>query len=192
MRKIAILLAASTALVFGAAPAWQAYAQMERGPAALASAPKNFTPIVKAACGPYWGAHCGPGITGSAAGIAAGARPAEHEARRMSLPRLALTRRGGMALLAPRRRRGKIGGRAVAALAERGGRDQRSRLQARLVGDPPEALLAPEHRQHIEDARGSGAAGQRRPERLGDRAKLRALGLGVGAHDSLERRNRPL
>jgi hypothetical protein len=60
MRKIAILLAASTALVFGAAPAWQAYAQMERGPAALASAPKNFTPIVKAACGPYWGAHCGP------------------------------------------------------------------------------------------------------------------------------------
>jgi hypothetical protein len=56
MRKIAILLAASTALVFGAAPAWQAYAQMERGPAALASAPKNFTPIVKAACGPYWGA----------------------------------------------------------------------------------------------------------------------------------------
>jgi hypothetical protein len=60
MRKIAILLAASTALVFGGAPAWQAYAQMERGPAALASAPKNFTPIVKAACGPHWGAHCGP------------------------------------------------------------------------------------------------------------------------------------
>ena len=60
MRKIAILLAASTALVFGAAPAWQAYAQMERGPAALAATPKNFTPIEKAACGPYWGAHCGP------------------------------------------------------------------------------------------------------------------------------------
>ena len=60
MRKIAILLAASTALVFGAAPAWQAYAQMERGSAALAAAPKNFTPIQKAACGPYWGAHCGP------------------------------------------------------------------------------------------------------------------------------------
>jgi hypothetical protein len=60
MRKIAIMLAASTALVFGAAPTWQAFAQIERGPAALAAAPKNFTPIEKAACGPHWGAHCGP------------------------------------------------------------------------------------------------------------------------------------
>ena len=60
MRKIAIMFAASAALVFGAAPTWQAYAQMERGAAALAAAHKNFTPIEKAACGPHWGAHCGP------------------------------------------------------------------------------------------------------------------------------------
>jgi hypothetical protein len=60
MRRIAIMLAASTALMFGAAPAWQAQAQIERGPAALSDTARNFTPIEKAACGPHWGRWCGP------------------------------------------------------------------------------------------------------------------------------------
>ncbi len=60
MRKIAIMLAASTILAFGAATPWEASAQIERGPAGLADTPKNFTPIEKAACGPHWGRWCGP------------------------------------------------------------------------------------------------------------------------------------
>ncbi len=60
MRRIAIMLAASTALMFSAAPTWQAQAQTERGPAALADTPQNFTPIEKAACGHHWGRYCGP------------------------------------------------------------------------------------------------------------------------------------
>ena len=60
MRRIAITLAASAGLMFGSALTWQAQAQMERGPAALAGAAQNFTPIEKAACGPHWGRWCGP------------------------------------------------------------------------------------------------------------------------------------
>ena len=60
MRRIAITLAASAALMVGGALTWQAQAQMERGPAALAGAAQNFTPIEKAACGPHWGRFCGP------------------------------------------------------------------------------------------------------------------------------------
>ena len=60
MRRIAIMLAASAALMVGGAPAWQAQAQMERGPAALCDVAKNFTPIEKAACGPRRGEWCGP------------------------------------------------------------------------------------------------------------------------------------
>src|SRR5580693_3610576 len=55
MRRMGIILAASAALVGGAAQA-----QIERGPAALAGTAKNFTPIEKAACGPNWGRWCGP------------------------------------------------------------------------------------------------------------------------------------
>ena len=60
MRRMTITVAATAALMFGGALTWQAYAQMERGPAALADTAKNFTPIEKAACGPHRGEFCGP------------------------------------------------------------------------------------------------------------------------------------
>ncbi|MBV9288507.1 MAG: hypothetical protein JO288_11915 [Hyphomicrobiales bacterium] len=60
MRRTAIVLAASTALMFGGALIWRAQAQMERGSAVLSETAKNFTPIEKAACGPHWGRYCPP------------------------------------------------------------------------------------------------------------------------------------
>ena len=59
MRRMAIMLAATATLMFSAVP-WQAQAQIERGPAALADTAQNFTPIEKAACGPHWGRFCRP------------------------------------------------------------------------------------------------------------------------------------
>ena len=61
-----------------------------------------------------------------------------------------------------------------------------------LIRDPPEALLAPEHREHVEDARRGRAAGQRRAQRLGDDAELCAFLFRIGAHDSLRACRRPL
>src|SRR5579871_3000991 len=49
MHRIATAIAAS-ALLLGVLSPWQAQAQMERGPAALAGAAQNYTPIEKAAC----------------------------------------------------------------------------------------------------------------------------------------------
>ena len=60
MRRLAITLAASAALMAAAVTPWQAQAQIERGPAALAGQAQNFTPVEKAACGPHWGRWCGP------------------------------------------------------------------------------------------------------------------------------------
>jgi len=62
MRRIAIMFAASAALMSAAMAPWQAEAQIERGPAALAGEAQNFTPvpIEKAECGPHWGRWCGP------------------------------------------------------------------------------------------------------------------------------------
>jgi hypothetical protein len=37
-----------------------ANAQTTRGAAGIQAASHNFTPIVKAACGPFWGRYCGP------------------------------------------------------------------------------------------------------------------------------------
>lgn len=56
MRKLAI---AVTILLAGSL-AWEANAQITRGSPAVAGAARNFTPIEKAACGPYWGRWCGP------------------------------------------------------------------------------------------------------------------------------------
>jgi len=61
MRRTAIVLAASTALMFGGSLIGQAQAQMERGSAALSETAKDYTPIAKAACGGHWGRHCPPG-----------------------------------------------------------------------------------------------------------------------------------
>ena len=95
MRKMAIMLAASAALLFGAGPPWQAQAQIERGPAALADTPQNFTRLKGSHAAPIGAGGAARGITGSAVGITAGARPADDRVRGIGPPRLAMTRRGG-------------------------------------------------------------------------------------------------
>ena len=55
MRRKVIVLAAMAALMPAYGRPWHAQAQIERGPAALAGAAQNYTPIEKAACGPRLG-----------------------------------------------------------------------------------------------------------------------------------------
>ena len=61
-----------------------------------------------------------------------------------------------------------------------------------LVGDASEALLAAEHRQHVENAGRGRTASQRRAQRLGDRSELRPFGVGVGAHRRFGFRRAPV
>ena len=44
-------------------------------------------------------------------------------------------------------------------------------LSGGLIGEPGQALLPSQHRQHVEDAGRRGAAGQRHAERLRDVAE---------------------
>jgi hypothetical protein len=60
MGKMAIAVTATAAILFVGSLAWKADAQTTRGAAAISATAKNFTPIEKAACGPYWGRWCGP------------------------------------------------------------------------------------------------------------------------------------
>jgi len=60
MRKLMFTVTAMSAILFTGSLAWQAAAQTTRGAASIGIAAQNFTPIEKAACGPYWGRHCGP------------------------------------------------------------------------------------------------------------------------------------
>ena len=60
MRKLAMTLTASAVVLLSGAPMWKAEAQLLRGADKLCEAVKNYSPIEKAACGPYWGNHCGP------------------------------------------------------------------------------------------------------------------------------------
>jgi len=60
MRRLMITLAAMAAILLAGSFAFRAEAQTSRGAADIPAAAKNFTPIEKAACGPYRGAHCGP------------------------------------------------------------------------------------------------------------------------------------
>jgi hypothetical protein len=60
MRRMAIALAATAAILSAGSLAWKADAQTTRGAAAISATARNFTPIEKAACGPYWGRWCGP------------------------------------------------------------------------------------------------------------------------------------
>jgi len=60
MRKMAIAIAATTAMLFIGSLAWQAAAQTTRGASEISGAMQNFTPIEKAACGPNWGPYCPP------------------------------------------------------------------------------------------------------------------------------------
>ena len=60
MRKIAIAFTAGAATLLFGALALPAYAQPTQGAAAISETAKNFTPIQKAACGPFHGRWCGP------------------------------------------------------------------------------------------------------------------------------------
>ena len=60
MHRLVIACATTAAILLAGALAWKAEAQTSRGAAALPAAAQNFTPIEKAACGPFRGPHCGP------------------------------------------------------------------------------------------------------------------------------------
>jgi len=60
MRRVLITLAAIAAILLAGSLAFRAEAQTSRGATDIPAAAKNFTPIEKAACGPFRGAHCGP------------------------------------------------------------------------------------------------------------------------------------
>ena len=60
MRKLVISFPAAAAILAAGAAAYQADAQTTRGAADITTQAQNFTPIEKAACGPFWGRWCGP------------------------------------------------------------------------------------------------------------------------------------
>ncbi|HTO60981.1 MAG TPA: hypothetical protein VMM15_06975 [Bradyrhizobium sp.] len=60
MRKLWATIAALAAILLVSSLAWKAEAQTTRGALLIPEQAKNFTPIEKAACGPFWGPHCGP------------------------------------------------------------------------------------------------------------------------------------
>ena len=60
MRKLLVAFAAMAAILLIGSLAWKADAQTSRGAATIPAQAQNFTPIQKAACGPFWGARCGP------------------------------------------------------------------------------------------------------------------------------------
>ena len=66
-------------------------------------------------------------------------------------------------------------------------RDVPAALSGGLIGEPDEALLAPQYRQNIENPGRGGAPRQRYAQRLGDRAELDLLALGESAYRVLNR-----
>jgi hypothetical protein len=58
MRKLVVIVTATTALLLAGELA--SNAQTSRGAANIHAQTQNFTPIEKAACGPFFGARCGP------------------------------------------------------------------------------------------------------------------------------------
>ena len=60
MRKLSVAFMAAVAIMLISSLAWKADAQTSRGAANMPAQSQNFTPIEKAACGPFWGARCGP------------------------------------------------------------------------------------------------------------------------------------
>jgi Spy/CpxP family protein refolding chaperone len=60
MRKLTVTFLATAALVLAGSLAFKADAQTSRGAGTLPAQAQNFTPIEKAACGPFWGRRCGP------------------------------------------------------------------------------------------------------------------------------------
>ena len=60
MRKLLVTLFAIAAIILAGGLAHKADAQTSRGAAAIPAQAQNFTPIEKAACGPFVGRWCGP------------------------------------------------------------------------------------------------------------------------------------
>ena len=60
MRKLKFTFIAVTAILLAGSLAFKADAQTSRGAANIPAQAQNFTPIEKAACGPFWGRWCGP------------------------------------------------------------------------------------------------------------------------------------
>jgi hypothetical protein len=60
MRKLTVTLIALAAILLAGLLAFKADAQTSRGAANMPAQTQNFTPIEKAACGPFFGARCGP------------------------------------------------------------------------------------------------------------------------------------
>ncbi len=60
MRRLTIMLGAAIAILLAGAFAGTVEAQTSRGAFNIPAAAKNFTPIEKAACGPFRGRYCGP------------------------------------------------------------------------------------------------------------------------------------
>jgi hypothetical protein len=58
MRRLGVILTATTAILL--AGAFASNAQTTRGALTLHTQAQNFTPIEKAACGPFVGRWCGP------------------------------------------------------------------------------------------------------------------------------------
>lgn len=58
MRRLVVILAAAAAVMMAGAVASQA--QTSRGALSIPSASQNFSPVQKAACGPFVGRWCGP------------------------------------------------------------------------------------------------------------------------------------
>jgi hypothetical protein len=60
MRKLVVTLVALAAIWLAGSLAFKADAQTSRGAANIPAQAQNFTPIEKAACGPFRGRYCGP------------------------------------------------------------------------------------------------------------------------------------
>jgi hypothetical protein len=60
MRQLLVTLFAIAAILLAGAFTFKADAQISRGAATIPAQSQNFTPIEKAACGPFAGRWCGP------------------------------------------------------------------------------------------------------------------------------------
>jgi hypothetical protein len=60
MRQLLVTLFAIAAILLAGTFTYRADAQISRGAATLPAQSQNFTPIEKAACGPFVGRWCGP------------------------------------------------------------------------------------------------------------------------------------
>ena len=58
MRRLVVIFTTSIAIL--AVGSLASNAQTTRGIGGIKSVSENFTPIEKAACGPFWGRWCGP------------------------------------------------------------------------------------------------------------------------------------